>query len=127
MILRRTYLPTVKLESIMLNAFIDAHEGRHVAMVDIKGAFLTVKVPDHMELIVKMTGELSQIKCEIDSTLEPDRNGTLYLKYVKVLYGHIEAARLFYNDLNHTIQEKLSFTQNRYNPCVCIIKGQRMK
>jgi hypothetical protein len=50
----------VKLESIFLNAFIDAHEGRHVIMIDIKGAFLKAKVPDDLELIVKMTGELAQ-------------------------------------------------------------------
>jgi len=59
-----TYSPMVKLESIMLNAFIDAHEGRYVATVDIKGAFLKGKAPDNMELIVKMTGELSQIMCK---------------------------------------------------------------
>jgi hypothetical protein len=35
------------------------------------------------------------------------------------LYGHIEAAKLFYNDLSHTIQEKLGFQQNQYDPCVC--------
>jgi hypothetical protein len=34
------YLPTIKLKSIILNAFIDAHKRRHVATVDIKGAFL---------------------------------------------------------------------------------------
>ncbi len=38
-----TYSPTVQLESIMLNAFIDAFEGRHVATVDIKGGFLCEK------------------------------------------------------------------------------------
>jgi hypothetical protein len=43
----------------MLNAFIDAHKGRHVATVDIKGAFLKAKLPDHMELYVKMNGELA--------------------------------------------------------------------
>jgi len=58
-----TYSPMVKLESIMLNAFIDAHEGRYVATVDIKVAFLKAKVPNNMELIVKMTGELAQIMC----------------------------------------------------------------
>ena len=57
-----TYSPTVKLESIMLNAFIDAHEGRHVAAVDIKGAFLKAKVPEHLDLIVKMSGELRLIQ-----------------------------------------------------------------
>lgn len=35
------------------------------------------------------------------------------------MYGHIEAAKLFYNDLSHTIQEKLGFQQNQYDPCVC--------
>jgi len=107
-----TYSPTVKLESIMLNAFIDAHEGRYVATVDIKGAFLKAKVPKEMELIVKMSGELSQIMCEINPTLKPDANGIVYLKCIKALYGHIEAARLFYNDLNKNIQEKMNFQQN---------------
>jgi len=40
------------------------------------------------------------------------------LKCIKALYGHIEAARLFYDDLNKTIQEKLNFQQNRYGPYV---------
>ena len=113
-----TYSPTVKLESIMLNAFVDAHEGRYVATVDIKGAFLKAKVSKEMELIVKISGELSQIMCEINPTLKPDANGIVYLKCIKALYGHIEAARLFYNDLNKNIQEKMNFQQNRYDPCV---------
>jgi hypothetical protein len=61
-----TYSPTVKLESIMLNASINAHERRHV-VVDIKGAFLKAKVPENMERMVKMTAELAQIMCEIIS------------------------------------------------------------
>jgi hypothetical protein len=35
----QTYLPTVKLECIMLCSMIDALEGRYVTTVDIKGAF----------------------------------------------------------------------------------------
>jgi hypothetical protein len=112
------YSLTIKLESIMLNAFIDAHKGRYVATVDIKGAFLKAKVLEKMELIVKMSGELSQIMCKINPVLKPDDNGVVYLKCIKALYGHIEAARLFYDNLNKTIQEKLNFQQNRYGPCV---------
>jgi hypothetical protein len=56
--------------------------------------------------------------CEIDPALKPDDNGVVYLKCIKALYGHIEAARLFYNDLNETIKKKLNFQQNRYHPCV---------
>jgi hypothetical protein len=90
----------------MLNAFVDAHKGRHVATVDIKGAFQKAKVREEMELIVKMSGELLQIMCEIDPALKPDDNGVVYLKCIKALYGHIEAARLFYDALNETIQKK---------------------
>jgi hypothetical protein len=79
---------------------------------------LKAKVPKEMELIVKMSGEFSQIMCEINPTLKPDANGIVYLKCIKALYGHIEAARLFYNDLNKNIQEKMNFQQNRYDPCV---------
>jgi hypothetical protein len=113
-----TYSPTVKLESVFFNAFIDAHEGRHVVTIDIKGAFLKAKVPDNLELMVKMTGELAQIMCEIDSSLKVNDEGILYLKCVKALYGHIEAAQLFYDDLNEKIQKDMNFRQNQYDPCV---------
>jgi hypothetical protein len=65
-----TYSTTVRLESILLNAFIDAHEGRFVATVDIKGAFLKAKVPDDLELIIKMTGDLMDLMYEIDTDLK---------------------------------------------------------
>ncbi len=42
----------------------------------------------------------------------------LYLQCEKALYGHIEAARLFYDDLDHSIQHKMNFEQNRYDLCV---------
>jgi hypothetical protein len=113
-----TYSPTVRLESIMLNMFIDAFEGRHVVMIDIKGAFLKAKVPEGMELMVKMTGELAQIMVEINPSMECDEQGTIYLKCIKALNGHIEAARLFYDDLNYSIQHKMGFKQNQYDPCV---------
>jgi len=113
-----TYSPTVKLESIMLNAFIDAFEGRHVMTVDIKGAFLKAKVPEDMELMVKMTGELAQIMCKINPEMRYNEHGIIYLRCVKALYGRIKAARLFNDDLDHIIQHKLGFKQNQYDPCV---------
>jgi hypothetical protein len=113
-----TYSPTVKLESLMLNSLIDAFEQRHVATVDIKGAFLKAKVPEELELIVKMGGELAQMMCELDPLLECDAQGYLYMQCEKALYGHIEAARLFYDDLNESLTAKMKFERNRYDPCV---------
>jgi hypothetical protein len=89
-----------------------------VVTVDIKCAFLKAKLPENMELMVKMTGEHAELMCEINPDLRRDDQGIIYLRSVKALYGHIEAVRLFFNDLDNTIQEKMGFTQNQYDPCV---------
>jgi hypothetical protein len=90
-----TYSLTVKLESIMLNAIIDAYEGRHVITVDIRGAFLKAAVPDHMDLIVEVNGELMNLMFEMNPSLKSEeQQQVLYLKCKKALYGHIEAARV---------------------------------
>ncbi len=75
----------------------------------IKGAFLKAPVPDNMELIVKMSGELAQLMCELDDSLQCGEQGYLYLQCEKALYGHIEAVRLFYNNLNESLTEKMGF------------------
>jgi hypothetical protein len=77
--------------------------------------YLIHSVPS-MELCPMSTA--NGIVQKINPTLKPDANGIVYLKCIKALYGHIEAARLFYNDLNKNIQEKMNFQQNRYDPCV---------
>jgi len=54
--------------------------------------------------------------------LQPDfhiqDDGFMYLKCVEALYGHIEAARLFYDDLNKSLTERMGFVRNSYDPCV---------
>jgi hypothetical protein len=80
----------------MLNAFIDVFEGRHIMTADIKGAFLKAKVPEETELMVKMTGKFAQIMCKINPEMRCDEQGIIYLQWVKALYGHIEATRLFF-------------------------------
>ena len=113
-----TYSPMVELESIMLNAFIDVHEGRHFATVDIKGAFLKAKVPEHLELIVKMNGNLAEMMNKLCPEFKIHSDGFMYMKCVKALNRHVEAARLFYDDLNHSLTNTMGFVRNRYDPCV---------
>lgn len=116
--MEETYSPTVKLESIMLCTLIEALESRYIATVDIKGAFLKAKVPENMELIVKMDGGLAETFSELNPEFELDANGMLYLQCDKALYGHIEAARLFYDELDNSLTNKMGFVQNKYDPCV---------
>jgi hypothetical protein len=126
--MEETYSPTVKLESIMLCTLIIALEARHVATVDIKGAFLKAKVPDGLELIVRMDDELAKAFSELNSDFRLDKDGALYLQCNKALYGHIEAARLFYDELDNSLTNKMGFVQNNYDPCVYskIIDGDRI-
>jgi len=123
-----TYSPTVKLESIMLCTLIEALEGSHVVTVDIKGAFLKAKVPDGLELIVRMDEELAKAFSELNSEFKLDKDGALYLQCDKALYGHIEAAHLFYDELDNSLTNKIGFVQNSYDPCVYdkIIDGDRI-
>jgi hypothetical protein len=113
-----TYSPTVKLESIMLCSLIDALEKRHVVTIDIKGAFLKAKVPDDLELIVEMEGELAELFVELNPEFKLNKDGVLYLKCLKALYGHIEAAILFYDELDTSLTTRMNFKQNKYDPCV---------
>jgi hypothetical protein len=113
-----TYSPTVRLESIMLSTLIDANEKRHVRTVDIKGAFLKAKVPVDVELIVKMEGDLAILMNQLCDDFKIDQHGMMYLKCIKALYGHVEAARLFYNDLHESLTVKMGFIKNGYDPCV---------
>jgi hypothetical protein len=102
----------------LFSSLIDAIEHRYVATIDIKGAFLKAKVPDDLELVVKMDGELAAAFAELNPEFQPDKKGVLYLRCLKALYGHIEAARLFYDELNNSLTTKMNFTQNKYDPCV---------
>jgi hypothetical protein len=54
-----------------------------------------VKVPEDLELIVKMDGQLAELMNELRPDFKIDEGGVMYLQCVKALYGHIEAARLF--------------------------------
>ncbi|MFN9979591.1 MAG: reverse transcriptase domain-containing protein, partial [bacterium] len=113
-----TYSPTVRLESIMLCSLIDALEQRYVATIDIKGAFLKAKVPGDLELIVKVDGELAEMFVGLNPDFKLDEHGVLYLRCDKALYGHIEAARLFYDELNNSLVNRMDFVKNHYDPCV---------
>jgi hypothetical protein len=76
-------------------------------------------VPEDLELIMKMDGQLAELLMnKLRSDFKIDEEGVMYLRCVKALYGHIEAARLFYDDLNQTLTEKMNFVRNRYDPCV---------
>jgi hypothetical protein len=102
--------PTVKVESVMITATIDAHEGRDVAVVDVPGACLSDDMDEYIIMTIK--GRLAELMVKAAPniyrkyiTLDANNQPVLYMKLQKALYGCLRSALLFYEklvgDLNH--------------------------
>ena len=98
--------PTAAMESIMLTATIDAHEGRDVMTGDIPNAFIQVEMPEIKDgderVIMKITGVLVdmlvQISPEIYGPFVVYEKGckVLYVQVLQAIYGMLQAALLWY-------------------------------
>ena len=83
--------PTAALESIMLTAIIEAHEGRDVMTVDIPNAFIQTEMLEREEgqerVIMKITGVLPEMMVQLD----PDKYGhcMVFEKGKKVVYVQV--------------------------------------
>ena len=112
--------PTAATSSVLAVAAIAANEFRQVITVDIGGAFLNAHMPAtgvkvHMRLDKVMTQLLLKIDPSYESFLE--QSGTVVVELDKALYGCVEAASLWYEDLKRTIKQD-GFIENPYDHCV---------
>jgi hypothetical protein len=93
---------TAALESIMLMAVIDAHEGRNVMTCDIPNAFIQALMPEvkdgNERVMIKITGVFVDMLVELNPELygpyvvyEKNRKG-LYVQVIRAIYGMLEAA-----------------------------------
>jgi hypothetical protein len=109
--------PTVSIEALFMSAAIDAFEKRVVATVDVEGAYLHSKMVG--EVLMKIDPVISKILFSIDKRYEKFQlaDGSLVVKLDKALYGCIESARLFYENISKALLD-YGFTKNDYDPCV---------
>jgi hypothetical protein len=114
--------PTVALESVLITATIDAHEGREVAIVDVPGAYLTADMDEEVfmclrgrlaELMVKTSPEIYRKYIYVGSDNKP----VLCVKLQKALCGCLRSALLFYKKLLKDLEDR-GFVVNPYDPCV---------
>ena len=124
--------PTAALESIMLNAVIDAHEGRDVMCADIPNAFIQAEMPDISDGEERVTMKITGVLVDMLVQLSPEIYGpyvvfekqrkVIYVQVLKAIYGMLQAALLWYNKFRQEL-EKEGFEFNPYDPCV----GNRTK
>jgi hypothetical protein len=79
---------------------------------------LKTHAPKDLDLIVKMDGDLAKVFCELNPNLVRKGEETIYLRCLKALYGHIKAARLFYNELDYSLTKRMGFERKKYDPSV---------
>ena len=106
--------PTVSYDSLMLSCAIDAHERRNVVTADIPGAFLQSKLADDEEIFIVLRGKLATLFCKTnpakyDPHLKYDRKKSehyIYARLKKSLYGTLQAALRFWEDLANFLREQ---------------------
>jgi hypothetical protein len=100
----------VDLTSVLTVLSIAAFERRHLAAIDIKGAYLNAhrsSVTVFMRIQPQLVGILKELyqellKTDITEYICPD--GSMIVQVLKALYGLIESALLWYQHLSSTLK-----------------------
>ena len=115
--------PTSALSSVFSIAAIAAHENRTVKTLDINGAYLNADMhKTGIDVYMRLDGKMVDILCELDSAYLPyvvksDKGNYIVVNLDRALYGCVESAKLWYEDLKGTL-EKAGFTMNPVDECV---------
>ena len=112
------YSPTVGTDSFFTVLAIAASEQRHIAALDVEGAYLEADMigdPVHMRL----NSEQANILIEENASFKKFQNtdGSVIVQLDKALYGCIESAKLWYNHLSNILRG-LGYVENPTDPCV---------
>jgi hypothetical protein len=113
--------PTVSTGAILIIAAIAARENRAVGSVDFPGAFLNSPMPqegDHV-VMMRLNKFLTSVLVAIDPSYSQfvNKNGTCVVKLNKALYGCVESARLWYNNLSADLH-RLEYVTNATDICI---------
>ena len=115
---QETSSPTASITAVFAQAAIAAHRGDSVLTLDHKAAYLNAAMKGP---IVKMilSKDVSTILCSIskDFKIYLRANGTILVQLEKALYGCIQSAVLWYDELSSTL-EGLGYTKNPHDTCV---------
>jgi hypothetical protein len=104
-----TSSPTVANEALMLTCVIDAIEDRVVATVDIPGVFMQSEMKG--DVYMKLQGVMAEVIMKLDTkkyekyVVQEGGQDTIYVKLTKALYGTLQAALMFWQNLSSKLQE----------------------
>jgi len=96
--------PAVSASAAFIIASIAAREERHVATMDITGAYLNSFMTGK-KVLMRLDPLLSVILCSIEPKYNKflTKSQTLIVKLDKALYGTLEAGKLWYTNISETL------------------------
>jgi Reverse transcriptase (RNA-dependent DNA polymerase) len=111
--------PTVSTSAVLTILSVAAHERRKVAVVDIGGAFLNADMDTGILVHMRLDATMSGLLCRLDPRYRDymDSRGCIVVRLDKALYGCVESAALWYDNLSQSMQN-LGYECNEYEPCV---------
>ena len=115
--------PTSALSSVFAIAAIAAHEGRKVKTLDIGGAYLNADMhKTGIDVFMRLDGRMVDILCDMDNKytryrVKSDKGDYIVVNLDRALYGCVESAKLWYDDLKDTLY-KAGYVVNPLDECV---------
>lgn len=112
--------PTAATSSVLTVAAIAANEGRKVITMDIGGAFLNSDITrTGVPVYMTLNKDMASILMDLDPGYVPfvSSDGKVVVKLDKALYGCVEAAALWYEDLSG-VMVAWGLVINPHDPCV---------
>ena len=110
--------PTVTTHAVFINAAIAAKERRKVKTADLPGAYLNADMSGE-EVLMHINPDEADILClmkpEYKEFLRED--GSLIVRLTKALYGCIQSAKLWYNEISTTLKS-IGYAPNPKDICV---------
>ena len=111
--------PTVSTCSVFTILTIAAHEGRSAAVVDIGGTFLNAEMKTGVDVHMRLDRTISELMIRLDQKYKryQDGRGCITVMLDRALYGCVESAALWYENLKETMSQ-LGYLANPYDICV---------
>jgi len=111
--------PTAALHSIMACLAVAASNGiTKVGKIDVKGAFIQTEM-EGPPVYVRCDKNLTKLIVEVLPGIRKyvTKDGTLYCRLLKALYGCVQASKLWYNKLTKFLRS-LGYEHSPTDPCV---------
>lgn len=108
------FSPTVAFPTVLLLFNIILAGGYDFIIVDVESAYLN---SDYEEgVFMKLSPDVAEVMVEMDPKVKDlvERDGSIYVKIEKALYGLQESAKLWHETLKRTL-EKIGFNRSNYD------------